>query len=134
MKIKANSDIKWNFPLAGESDGHFTAGPPGIQVTVKYSLPKWDIPDRITQKERDEWERFTKALEVHEKGHKDVSVQTGYKLLQALKALPAFSSRYDLDLNARAAASPILTEGQQTQQKYDKETRHGATQGAYLLW
>jgi predicted secreted Zn-dependent protease len=71
-------------------------------------------------------------VELHEHGHRDIAEAAANDLARTLEALPGHPSCDALAAAARNAASTLLARHAQTQIAYDRETGHGATQGAVL--
>ena len=78
------------------------------------------------------WDDYVGRLKEHEFGHKDIAVKAAAEINQVLASLEGFSSRSELDNEARRRADEKLRQLKDNQVHYDHETRHGETQGAIL--
>jgi predicted secreted Zn-dependent protease len=103
-----------------------------VTLDLTYTYPHWTPAPATSNTLVSAWEGYLSHVELHEHGHRDIAQATATDLLQALEALPAQTTCDDLANAARATADAILTRHAQAQIAYDRDTRHGATQGAVL--
>ena len=75
-------------------------------------------------------ECYINALETQEDGHKEIAINAGCDIWQVLNDQPHYANCDELERNADEAANEILDLYRQRELSYDKETDHGATQGA----
>jgi predicted secreted Zn-dependent protease len=75
---------------------------------------------------------YMAALRLHEDGHRRIAIEAGYEILQAINALPAYSSCSELELAADAVGESILEQYRRQEAVYDQNTGHGATQGVHF--
>ncbi len=92
-------------------------------------LPLWTnlttAPPGIVQG----WREFVRALDAHERGHRNRAKAQGVFLWQSLLGLEAADCEA-LQALARSAAEQVLADGREAQLAYDRDTGHGTTQGA----
>ena len=120
--------VKWNYDYE-RSSGGCRLGPVRTTVTVNYRLPKWSrprAPNEIAQK----WDAYSIALRAHEDGHRDIGVETGRAVARALAALPRQSTCELIETLADTTGERILQQARVREAAYDRDTGHGATQGA----
>lgn len=124
--------IGWSFSVRSTSEGvelkEFKT-----HVEIRYTLPEWDAPEGTRQAILTEWERFMKALRVHEAGHAQLAIDAA-KQMERVCRTKGYQSENSrelsklIDLECKA----ILDRYLEKEVQYDKETRHGRTQGAWL--
>jgi predicted secreted Zn-dependent protease len=123
--------VNREYPCASGPDGYKT-GPVQVEADVTITLPRWDPPTGVSADLVARWDRLVTALRAHEEGHRDIGFTTGRKVLAALEALPAYTSKEALELAADNAANAIVSDGQARDASYDASTDHGESQGATL--
>lgn len=101
-----------------------------VQVSMRsdITLPRWTPPADAPQTLVDQWKQFLDALALHEIGHKDISARSARDIQRGLESLNTFCS--SLSNDAKRLTDAIVLRSRQEQERYDAETRHGATQGA----
>lgn len=92
-------------------------------------LPDWTNASTAPSKIATGWRPFLRALTVHEEGHRSRALMQGVQLWTALLGLEAPDCG-GLEDRVRATADRVLADGQAAQLAYDRQTGHGATQGA----
>lgn len=113
-------DIRWTW------DGYGTESCDLSSVTVTYDIrvqfPRWSPGKDVSHELIEKWNAYLRALAEHEKGHVDNVVATLPLVVQAI--------REGTCTTADARAQAVLTGIRQYDLDYDKNTGHGATQGA----
>lgn len=98
-------------------------------LDVTFLYPRWsDVPPRYVKR----WNRFLAALEVHEEGHKQAGLRAARDVLTHLSAMPMAETCEAIQTRANANANYILEQAIKRDRLYDKQTRHGVTQGVRL--
>lgn len=120
--------VTWSYPYSF-SAGSCSTGPVKVAVDVTFVLPQWDVSPTAPQDLVDKWAEYSAALQVHEDGHKEIATEAGREILDAMNALPAYSSCRELEQAADAVGEGILERYRQREERYDQDTDHGATQG-----
>jgi predicted secreted Zn-dependent protease len=121
--------MKWDYGhnRAGEtcSADSFT-----VTVNVRYHLPKWVKPADAPRELVEKWEGYTKNLMTHENGHRDRAVDAATELTKAVTELPPAPTCAELDRSVNILSRAQMRKLDEEQLRYDKDTRHGAAQGA----
>ncbi len=122
-------DVRWSY-LYGREEGKCSLQ--GIQaaVSVTFTFPEWKASQGVSQELVERWQTYLKDAQTHEDGHKEIAVQAGKAILSALKDLPPYSSCDETEAAADQKGTQILGEYRQKEIDYDRDTQHGATQGA----
>jgi predicted secreted Zn-dependent protease len=68
------------------------------------------------------------GLELHEIDHKDISARYAVLIMRKLKEVNTFCSAVNNE--ARRVTDTLLVQLREEQERYDRDTRHGLTQGA----
>ena len=100
-------------------------------VTGRILLPRWVDEARAPLPMREAWQRYVAALMRHEEGH----MATGQALTRALQSdLGALAAPTCEQLKAHVdrTAEALIADHHARDRRYDAETRHGTTQGAFL--
>jgi predicted secreted Zn-dependent protease len=100
------------------------------KVKSTITLPQWRNESRADGTTRALWSRYLAALELHEQGHRRHGVDAAHEIDLAIAAMPSAGSCDALGTNANALGMRILQKYQQRDLDYDRDTNHGATQGA----
>jgi len=99
-------------------------------VDVTYRLPRWvngSPPPRLARR----WNRYYRALKIHEEGHKAIAVQAAKEIEAALSnRLPPASTCSRARAEADETARKIVRKYLRLEKEYDRRTGHGMTQGA----
>lgn len=112
-------------------------------LTWTITLPEWKDSGNASAAQQAEWERFLKAVRVHEEGHVAVGDKAFADAKPAASLGPFTASDCDakkaMDAAGAALEATIAAEFDRVAkaindagEKYDKDTGHGATQGATL--
>jgi predicted secreted Zn-dependent protease len=101
-----------------------------VTLDVTFTFPRWSPPDDAAPGLRERWEDYLAALRVHEEGHKEIALRAANEIAAALSSLPASPSCAELEQAADGTGERILERYRQQELSYDRQTDHGATQGA----
>jgi uncharacterized protein (TIGR02246 family) len=96
-------------------------------VNSEIVLPRWTPPADADTAVVTEWNRFIKALETHEAGHKDISARAARDIIRGVRQLSGLCST--LSIRANDVARDIVDRSVVEQREYDFTTMHGLTQG-----
>jgi predicted secreted Zn-dependent protease len=92
-----------------------------LNLTLTMEMPVWDNYRNRPKRERDEWDRFYRALRFHEDGHHNLckrEIETIYSKLSNAKTANDLKSIYDSE----------LVRLQQENNDFDKRVNHGQRQ------
>jgi predicted secreted Zn-dependent protease len=103
-----------------------------VELDLTYTYPRWTAPLAVPAAAVTAWEAYLAHVELHEHGHREIAEAAAADLITALEALPAERTCDALAVSARALASTVLDRHVEAQATYDRETGHGAIQGAVL--
>jgi predicted secreted Zn-dependent protease len=126
----ASSKISYKYRSRGALDG-CTIESVTVNVDSTVRLPRWANRSESPAALQSQWDGMLRALDLHERGHVRISLDSARELERALKALPEQSTCAALGALAGERAQAILAEHSRKQDAYDAETDHGRKQGAY---
>lgn len=103
-----------------------------VQVGITFTMPNWvnEISGGDTLKKK--WREYYSALQEHENGHKQLSVDAALEIDRGIAALEPRASCDALGKAANALGKRILAELRQRNADYDLTTNYGKTQGVRL--
>jgi predicted secreted Zn-dependent protease len=101
-----------------------------IYLDVWITLPRWEPPTSAPQALVAEWGRYLERLRFHELGHTEIALRQANEAARATKGLIGPCGEVHEKADERIAR--ILAREKALQRSYDRSTRHGVTQGAYL--
>jgi predicted secreted Zn-dependent protease len=103
-----------------------------VDLRLTFTYPRWAASGEVAQPVADAWARYLANVETHEQGHGQIAQAAATELARAIQAVPAQPTCDDLGPAISAAATDVLQRHTQAQVAYDRETQHGAVQGATL--
>lgn len=98
-----------------------------VQLRTTITFPRWNptaVPDSSLL---EWWQQLNAGLMEHERGHAMISVETARAIVRELEGMSGLGCDA-LGTRANAAGQRLLRSSQQSQEEYDRTTRHGATQ------
>jgi predicted secreted Zn-dependent protease len=122
--------FRWSYRTAVDAGCRVVSARVDLELTS--TAPEWDAPSSVSPSLVAAWDGYLDRVEVHEHGHEEIAERTAAEIVQALQALPARPSCDALGIAARDTVSVVLARHAAAQAAYDRETAHGATQGAVL--
>ena len=99
-----------------------------VTLTSTVTIPEWTPPPGVDSSLVADWTRFRNALAVHEQGHRKLAYAGAGRVQRALEKLPLQSCAM-LASAARSAADVLIDAMRVQELRYDRDTRHGVTQG-----
>lgn len=132
LAAKTKWNVQWKFNH--EQEG-VTCSMKGmvVAVGVAQTLPKWRGEAKGPASLRAHWKKFLAALLRHEDRHKDHGLRAGKEIEAALAAVKPAGNCEDMQNAANAIAEQIVVKYQKLDEDYDRQTRHGQSEGASLL-
>lgn len=112
--------ISWNWPGYGTENCDLSAA--HVTYSIKVILPRWVQPIDVSSELIIQWETYIQNLLIHEKGHVDNVVNNYLSVDAAIQSATCST--------ANAQAEKALATLREFDLNYDRETKHGETQGA----
>jgi predicted secreted Zn-dependent protease len=123
-------DIRYHYDIK-QQDGSYRLSDISTNVDIVFHMPNL-VRSKAPQPLTLSWDSYLGNLKTHEFGHRDIAVNTGRELYQELAALGSYSSKDELDAQAKALVKVRFHRLKEAQIEYDAETHHGIKQGAVL--
>ena len=120
--------VHWDYRSIADSSGCRVADA-NVYLQTTMITPMWTAPANADGAVMSEWERFLRALEIHEQGHRTIAVRGATQLWQAILSVSAPSCDLIAGL-VETVTRPVVDDLRRAEERYDVETRHGETQGA----
>jgi predicted secreted Zn-dependent protease len=105
-----------------------------VRTTVEIHLPQWVEGRRGADPALvRRWDDFLQALRTHEAGHQRLAEEEGRAIRRAILAVRTGTCA-EIDGAVAEAAAAARRAFAERSRRYDAETEHGRTQGAYWSW
>lgn len=125
----ARWQVDWRFWWTQTPSGSCRIDRVEVSMTGRIQLPS--IAGG-TAAQRDRFERYVRALDVHEQGHLDFGRRAAGEIERVLLGMTDARGCGQLEAAANEQGDRILERYQALEDRYDRETGHGRTQGADL--
>ena len=122
-------EVRWRFWWHTAADGLCHITRVETQAKGEITLPRLR---HATAAQRAVFERYLGPLQAHERGHFELARQAAREIDQGIAGLPPLRDCPALEARANALGSEHLRRAQAAEREYDRRTRHGRTQGAWL--
>jgi predicted secreted Zn-dependent protease len=103
-----------------------------VTTKVEITLPQWKSNGAVEPSVKASWDKFLKALIVHENGHKQHGVLAAREIARNLPNLRPQPNCSGLKSLADKSSQLIVDKYARMDSEYDRATNHGVTQGAIL--
>ncbi|MCS6814844.1 MAG: DUF922 domain-containing Zn-dependent protease [Cyanobacteria bacterium] len=121
--------VRWSYRYAVR-DNYCRLTSNQVRADITITMPKWQMPPRVSKDLVRRWQRYVTALQRHEDGHRDHGINAAREVAQALERFPSRSTCEQLEMSVNTAMMQIIENYSQKDVEYDRVTQHGATQGA----
>jgi predicted secreted Zn-dependent protease len=122
-------NVRWTFRWWREASGRCAITEVTTRLRTEVQLPELRSGAPAQQAVFD---RYLRALSRHEEGHVQFGRDAAQAIDQGIAALPAAPDCAALERQANALGHRLLREHAEREKQYDRDTRHGASQGARL--
>lgn len=122
-------NVRWTFRWWREASGRCTITEVTTRLRTQVQLPELRS---ATPAQQAVFDRYLSALSRHEQGHVQFGRDAAQAIDEGIAALPAAPDCATLERQANALGHRLLREHAEREQQYDRDTRHGASQGARL--
>ncbi|GEM_PF-4273406 len=104
-----------------------------VYLSIQHTIVFPEATRTLLAEDQQSWDKFTKALSLHELGHVEINRKHLQRFVILSHKITA-SSPDELEQVAQSTFEGILGDLNEENERYDKETNHGETQGAVLTW
>ncbi|HEY2808257.1 MAG TPA: DUF922 domain-containing protein [Steroidobacteraceae bacterium] len=122
-------NVNWHYHYLRRSDGRCGIDSVATQLTATMTLP---APADPALAHDGLFVSYLKALKRHEQGHYEIGRNTASSIDDGIFSLPARDSCDALAAAAEALANARLARAREIEQRYDRDTGFGRSQGAWL--
>lgn len=128
---KTDWNVSWRYQFE-TADGLCRIGATSTQVTSIITMPAWRNESAAPVTDAGRWNQYIESLTIHEEGHHRNALAAAEQIEKALPNLPPQPDCKQAGAAAEAKGHAVMDEIRVIDARYDAETRHGATQGAYF--
>lgn len=121
--------VQWNLWWREERDGRCRLNLVHTLLNAQITLPRLGGGDA---QQRQRFEQYLAALQEHEQGHYRIGQAAAAEIDATLQQLPEYPSCSELQQQANQQAGVILQRHVERERRYDQDTGHGRSQGAWL--
>lgn len=101
-----------------------------VDIFITFTMPKWRNYNQASPELVERWNRYIRALQLHENGHKSHGIDAGIEMGKALSQIPSYVTCPLLKKAIQDRSEKIVKKYTQMDINYDKITGHGRTQSA----
>jgi predicted secreted Zn-dependent protease len=91
-------------------------------------LPRWVNRHEGDRRAQEQWDSALRSLDLHERGHVQISVDTARDLERSLREIPPAATCEAIIAEAKARGAALNGRERERQVSYDRDTNHGANQ------
>lgn len=124
----ANTQIHYKFEMRQPAGGACAVTSVQTEANTKVRLPSWANRYEGPPSLQAYWDNAYRSLDLHERGHVQISLEGTKELERALNAVPAQPTCDAMKKEVHSVADRILSAIAQRQVTYDAETDHGRRQ------
>lgn len=124
-------EVRWSYPLVERIDS-CAIGREQVTVGIRMHLPRWEPPSGADPELAAAWTHYITALEAHEEGHAQIALAAACEVRQVLRSLEPQPDCVLMELAADRATQAVMDRYHELEVQYDRETDHGAAEGAVL--
>ena len=121
--------VQWNYWWREQRDGRCQIDLTRTQLHATLTLPRLSGGDA---QQRQRFEHYLGALREHELGHYRIGQAAAAEIDTALLQTPEYPTCAELRQQANQRANTVLQRYIEQERRYDRDTGHGRTQGAWL--
>ena len=122
-------NVRWTFRWQADASGRCRITEVTTRLRTEVQLPELRS---ATPKQRAVFDRYLPALSRHEQGHVQFGLDAARAIDLGIAQLPTEPDCAMLERQANALGHRLLREHVEREKAYDRDTRHGASQGAKL--
>lgn len=122
-------DLSWEVNYVAAWTGVCRPAEVRVKLDTQTILPRWQPPADASPTLQAQWNRFVTALRSHQKGHAELAQRAADEVKETLQTFePTKCGTIKGEAERRAQA--LLDRYREADDKYDRDTRHGLSQGA----
>lgn len=122
--------VQWRYDYGSPTRNACAVRNPRIVLVELTTLPRWERPRAVSGALEAQWARFMENLRRHELGHLEHGRRAAAEILAMLQKSRGAGCD-ELGVKVNAAGDAIVKRYGDLDRRYDVETQHGRTQGAW---
>ena len=126
FQAAAQTNVRWTFQYANQGLS-CELRRVRVQLRSTITFPRWNPTAEPDSSLLEWWHQLNAGLMEHERGHVLISVETARSIIRELEGMSGAGCE-SVGTRANAAGQRLLMRSRQSQEEYDRTTRHGATQ------
>lgn len=124
-------NLQWRYNYSTDRGGCRLTGFT-VQRSTTMQLPRWVDVDRVSPALRSDWERYSRALRLHEDGHVETGALAAAEIERRTAAVKRSPTCAALTATLDEIGKAVIQEFKARDVEYDATTGHGATQDAQI--
>lgn len=124
-------NLQWRYNYSTDRGGCRLTGFT-VQRSTTMQLPRWVDVDRVSPALRSDWERYSRALRLHEDGHVETGALAAAEIERRTAAVKRSPTCAALTATLDEIGKAVIQEFKARDVEYDAMTGHGATQDAQI--
>jgi predicted secreted Zn-dependent protease len=114
------------------SRGSWVLHNPRVNLSITVTLPRWIPGLPVSPGLVQTWNEYLTNLTTHEAGHVKIGFEASEEVQRRLEGMPGYATASDARGAAAALVNELIDEFRAREREYDRQTRHGRSQGAVL--
>lgn len=128
---KTDWNVSWRYQFE-MVNGVCRIGATSTQVTSIITMPAWSDESAAPVTDAGRWNEYIANLTIHEEGHHRNALAAAEQIEKLLPELPPQADCKRAGAAAETKGHAVMDDIRAIDARYDADTRHGATQGAYF--
>jgi predicted secreted Zn-dependent protease len=126
-------NVEWSYRLSSRNGQHALESA-DVKTKVVVTLPRWSPAPGADADLVARWQKYVRALGIHELGHVSYARLATAEMGKRLSAIQHRSTAQDLRTLVERTGDQVLAEFRSKDAEYDRDTAHGVKQGAHFRW
>lgn len=97
-------------------------------ASSRVRLPRWANRHEAMRQVQEQWDSAFRSLDLHERGHVRISLETARDVERVIRAIPPEPSCEALEAEAKRRGDELAAREGELQARYDRDTDHGRRQ------
>jgi predicted secreted Zn-dependent protease len=100
-----------------------------VSVDIVHKLPRWVNRSEATPELVERWDRYLRAVMIHEEGHKNFGILAASETEKAISGMRAIGGCEELRGLVETRVDDLIDRIKKQEREYDNRTDHGRLQG-----
>jgi len=125
--------VEWSYRYSSRNKQHFLDSV-DVKTVIEVTLPRWTPPPGADADLVERWNKYVRALGIHELGHVSYARLATAEMKKRLSVLPSYATAQELRDAVERTGQQVLADFRARDAEYDRDTAHGMKQGARFAW